>query len=418
MGPGQTFDHILFQYLGLASQTATVLLLLVLFVLLRRYAGRRPYFYAWSSAWLALSAALVALLVRYLLLPHYAGSDMPEDAVAVRLCYFVYQFGKLAFLLMLLRGAMLYVSGLADPPLGYLRPLWVGAGAVSLISVVLSADQVGVLFWQAFGNVPLYLWCSLIILTLPPARRSLGTRFTGVLLALNAILWSLYLLAFLHHFYPQLGVGEDAWEFFGGRNTFFDLTLEMLLAFGMVLVLFEDGRRELDSAHQELRLAHEELLRESLVDALTGAYNRRAYTEGTGLEDARGSFGALAVFDLDELKDVNDRYGHKYGDELLKHFAKSLRSALRHSDKLYRLGGDEFLLVAPRAVAAVLEQRMRDILAEAPPLQLPDGSASMRLSASLGVADFKSGGEIESAVHAADRAMYAAKRSRKGGSVG
>ncbi len=398
--------------IGLLSQAGTVLLLVVLFLPLRRYADRRPYFYSWSSAWVALLAALCALVLRYIVLPALFG-PLTDGSLLTRLCYFGYQFGKLGFLIFLLRGTLLYVSGLAHPPLGYLRYIWMAAGAVSLVSVVLASDLVGVLFWQSFANVAVFAWCSLALLGLPPVRHSLGTRVTSAFLALTTLLWACYLLAFTYHFFPQIGVGGTAWRMFTGRNTYFDLLLEMLLAFGMVLVLFEDARREIDGAHRELRIAHEQLLRESLLDSLTGAYNRRAYMEGTGLESLQGSFGALAVFDLDNLKDVNDRHGHRYGDALLRHFASVLRGGLRPSDKLYRLGGDEFLLVVPCAISSVLHKRMREIIAAAPPLKFDDSGLSFDIKASIGVADFKSVAELEAAVHAADGAMYSAKRSRK-----
>ncbi|HSN18946.1 MAG TPA: GGDEF domain-containing protein [Gammaproteobacteria bacterium] len=407
--------QVLIQYLGLISQAATVLLLVVLFVLLRRYADRRAYFHAWSNAWIALAAALTVLVFRYILLPRLSGAPAPEDSALVRACYFLYQFGKLAFLILLLRGTLLYVGGLANPPLGYVNYLWVVALAVAAASVLATHDAVGVLFWQATANMLMSGGCGVILLLLPRARRSLGTRFTAVVLLLNMLLWTLYVLAFTHHFFPQLGVGRAVWGFFSGRNTFFDLILEMLLAFGMVLVLFEDARREIDSAHRELRIAHEQLLRESYLDSLTGAYNRRAFSEGAGLEDARGSFGALAVFDLDNLKDVNDRHGHKYGDGLLQHFANVLRAGLRANDKLYRLGGDEFLLLMPRAVAEVVEKRMRELISNAPPAEFPEAGLTFPVSASIGVADFKSVDQLEAAVHDADRNMYKAKRSRKRG---
>jgi diguanylate cyclase (GGDEF)-like protein len=415
MEPAHLSFQVLIQYLGLLSQAATVLLLVVLFVLLRAYADRRVYFYSWSNAWIALAAALTVLALRYVALPHLTGGPLAEDEPLTRVCYFIYQFGKLAFLVLLLRGTLLYVSGLADPPLGRLKYLWMLAGALALVSTVTTHDSVGVLFWQAFANMFMYGWCSAVLLALPRTRRSLGTRTTAGALVLSTLLWVGYALAFTYHFFPQLGIGAAAWSFFSGRNTYFDLILDMLLAFGMVLVLFEDARREIDSAHRELRIAHEQLLRESYLDSLTGAYNRRAYSEGAGLEDARGSFGALAVFDLDNLKDVNDRHGHKYGDELLRHFANILRAGLRSNDKLYRLGGDEFLLVMPRAVASVVEKRMREIVSGAPALQIPDSSLSFPVSASIGVTDYKSVEQLETAVHDADRAMYSAKRSRKRG---
>ncbi|HEY4127191.1 MAG TPA: GGDEF domain-containing protein [Gammaproteobacteria bacterium] len=415
MQPVQLSVQVVIQYLGLISQAATVLLLVVLFVMLRRYADRRAYFYTWSNAWVALAVALTVLVLRYILLPHLLGGPAPEGAVLVRVSYFIYQFSKFTFLILLLRGTLLYTGGLADPPLGYVKLLWLTASAAALISVVVTSDAVGVLFWQSFANLIMFSWCAAVLLFLPRTRHSLGTRTMGVVMVLNVLLWLCYVLAFTFHFFPQLGVGAGVWNFFSGRNVYFDLILDMLLAFGMVLVLFEDARREIDSAHRELRIAHEQLLRESFLDSLTGAYNRRAFNEGAGLEDARGSFGALAVFDLDNLKDVNDKHGHKYGDELLRHFANILRAGLRANDKLYRLGGDEFLLVMPRAVEAVVEKRMRELIGGAPPLEIPGTAFSFPVSASIGVAAFKSVEQLEAAVHDADRAMYSAKRSRKRG---
>jgi diguanylate cyclase (GGDEF)-like protein len=268
------------------------------------------------------------------------------------------------------------------------------------------------MFWQGTVNVVVYLWCAATVLTLPASRRSVGTRVTGLCLAATALQWLSYEIALLHVVYPT-DFGLGVYEILKGRNTYLDMILEMLLAFGMVLVLFEDARREIDTAHRELRIAHEQLLRESLTDSLTGAYNRRAFNEGAGLDEARRSFGAVVVLDMDNLKAVNDHYGHKYGDALLQYFASILRGGLRPSDKLYRLGGDEFLVVMPRAVAEVAEQRMEVLIAEAPPLRLENPDAEIALSASLGSANFQSVEQLESAIHTADRAMYTSKRARK-----
>jgi diguanylate cyclase (GGDEF)-like protein len=97
----------------------------------------------------------------------------------------------------------------------------------------------------------------------------------------------------------------------------------------------------------------------------------------------------------------------------LRHFANILRAGLRANDKLYRLGGDEFLLVMPRAVATVVEKRVRELISAAPPLQIQGTELSFPVRASIGVATFKSVEQLEAAVHDADRAMYSAKRSRK-----
>ncbi|MGH8370876.1 MAG: GGDEF domain-containing protein, partial [Gammaproteobacteria bacterium] len=280
-------------------------------------------------------------------------------------------------------------------------------------SVLISANQPALMFWQGTANILIYIWCGAALLILPASRRSVGTRFTGLCLVATALLWSGYEFALLHVVFPRVDIGAGIWEAFDGRNSYLDLILEMLLAFGMILVLFEDVRHEIDTAHNELRIAHEQLLRESFTDSLTGAYNRRAFNEGTGLEEARSSFGTLVMFDMDNLKTINDQYGHKYGDALLQYFATVLRGGLRPSDKLYRLGGDEFLVVMPRAIAEVAEQRMQALIAEAAPLRLESADVEILLSTSIGTASFRSADDLETAMHDADRAMYTSKRSRK-----
>ena len=334
---------------GLISQMVAIILLVLLFMLLRRHAGRRPYFFAWSNAWLAFGVALIALVVRYNLLPSAVAPDTGLGGWP-SICYLIYQFGKLAFLVLLLQGTLLYLKGVSHPVFGLMRWLWAVVGAITLISVAFSPTLHAIMFWQGLCNVVVYSFCTVAMLTLPMPRRSLGTRTTGIVLAATLGLWLIYMAALLDAVIPEAYIGLKLQSLLEGPNNYLDLTLCMLLAFGMVLVLFEDTKREIDTAHHELRIAHEQLLRESLLDSMTGAYNRRAFNEGAGLEDAKGTFGTLVVLDMDNLKDVNDVYGHKYGDALLRHFASVLRSGLRPSDKLYRLGGDEFLVVMPREI--------------------------------------------------------------------
>jgi diguanylate cyclase (GGDEF)-like protein len=412
LDPAQLLKPSVLSYFGLASQTLAMMLFLILFLLLHRYANRRTYFHAWTWAWVALTIALIALVIRFEILADLASASN-EHSWWVRICYFIYQFGKFAFLLFVLKGVLLYLKGTADPPLGYLRWLWLIALVFTVVSVLISADARVVMFWQGSFNVLVYFWCGATLLWLPVSRRSIGTRVTGLCLTGTALLWVSYEIALLHIAFPGTDFGTSVWEVLSGRNAYLDLIMDMLLAFGMVLVLFEDARREIDTAHSELRIAHEQLLRESYTDSLTGAYNRRAFNEGTGLEDARSSFGALVVFDMDNLKTVNDHYGHKYGDALLQYFTTVLRSGLRPSDKLYRLGGDEFLVVMPRAVAEVAEQRMQSLIAGAKPLKLEALNVEIPLDASIGSASFRSVDELETAMHDADRAMYTSKRARK-----
>ena len=117
-----------------------------------------------------------------------------------------------------------------------------------------------------------------------------------------------------------------------------------LLGYAMVLVLMEDSKREFDDAQAELRVTHDQLRRAALYDSLTDSLNRRAFAEGVGLEMVRATFGTVVIADLDNLKLVNDRHGHMAGDQIIRRCADVLRATLRPYDKLYRWGGDEFLL--------------------------------------------------------------------------
>jgi diguanylate cyclase len=118
------------------------------------------------------------------------------------------------------------------------------------------------------------------------------------------------------------------------------------------------------------------------------------------------------MLDMDDLKQVNDELGHSAGDAALRHLVEVLRGALRASDKLYRWGGDEFLLVFPGADTAQVVRRLRTVLNEAEPLVLVEGREFV-LQVSLGGAHFASGEQISAAIDNADRAMYADKVMRK-----
>src|SRR5919206_262862 len=78
-------------------------------------------------------------------------------------------------------------------------------------------------------------------------------------------------------------------------NTYADLLLNIALGVGMVVLLMEDAKREVDDAQAELRVAHDQLQRAALYDTLTDSLNRRAYEQGVGLEMARGTFGTVVI---------------------------------------------------------------------------------------------------------------------------
>jgi diguanylate cyclase len=181
----------------------------------------------------------------------------------------------------------------------------------------------------------------------------------------------------------------------------------------MIVMLMEDAKREVDDAHAELAVAHDHLRRSALLDPLTGALNRRAFSEGVGLEAIRASAGTVIVLDMDDLKAVNDAHGHAAGDELLRSLVETMRSTMRPSDRLYRWGGDEFLLVLPSAAPEEVLPVIRARIAAATPVSVGVPAEQVRAQVSTGAAAYSGGEALESAIQRADVDMYREKGRRK-----
>lgn len=154
----------------------------------------------------------------------------------------------------------------------------------------------------------------------------------------------------------------------------------------------------------------------ALTDGLTGLYNARfleAFLERelAQAERERRSLGVVMI-DLDRFKDFNDQYGHPAGDDALRSFATVASGCLRRSDTLARYGGEEFTLViqdADLAATARVAEKVRRAI-EAMTVELR-GDRTARLTASFGVATSAVHGlDRRALVHAADEALYRAKR--------
>lgn len=395
-------------FIGLLAQVAGTVLLATLFLVLRPYARRRRYFAIWSLGWVALAAGLLALVARYLLVAPVRLGVAESVPLLVRTLYAAYLLGKAGWLLALVEGTWRFASGLFPRRL---RTMLLGiAAAFALAAAAFLPDLNAMVATQAPLMVLATAACALRLQSISPSRRSLGSRLTALALAFAAALWTLYLVAFAAA--DAHGVNMNPLlRLVTSNNSFFDLLLAVLLGFGMVVLLLEDARRDLDDAYSQLELSYDSLRREALVDPLTGCINRRGY-EAARREGWSVEYGAVVVVDLDNLKTVNDTLGHAAGDALLQHAALTLRRHLRPSDRLYRLGGDEFLVLARRGRAGELGPRLERLLAESP-VGLRPGEPPVPLLASLGLADFDGAEQVEAAVERADRAMYEVKRRRK-----
>jgi diguanylate cyclase (GGDEF)-like protein len=121
---------------------------------------------------------------------------------------------------------------------------------------------------------------------------------------------------------------------------------------------------------------------------------------------------AAVIFDIDHFKAVNDDHGHAAGDGMLKLFAGELTANLRGSDVVARLGGEEFALVLENVMPGRAEQiadRIRESFAAR---QLTFEGKALKCTVSAGIAFGSAGGlDLDGILHAADRALYAAKRN-------
>jgi len=169
--------------------------------------------------------------------------------------------------------------------------------------------------------------------------------------------------------------------------------------------------------HDRVVAMQRELERLVVSDPLTGLYNRRYLVERLGQEmnrvDRYGGTLALAMIDLDGFKPVNDRYGHVFGDRLLRAVAAEIARSLRTPDVAARYGGDEFAVILPQTQpegALRVCERIRKAVEQ---LALSAGDGSVSVTATLGVSDYPADGvsTAEELIQAADEALYGAKRA-------
>ncbi|WP_368041589.1 diguanylate cyclase domain-containing protein [Bittarella massiliensis (ex Durand et al. 2017)] len=151
-------------------------------------------------------------------------------------------------------------------------------------------------------------------------------------------------------------------------------------------------------------------------DPMTGLLNKTATQSQIQqlLESGGQQLHAFFIVDIDNFKQVNDRFGHAAGDRVILHFAQSLKGAFREGDVVGRIGGDEFAVFFALSDRAVAEQKAREILATLNrPMNLDEGVCP--LSASVGIALAPADGrDFDSLYRHADTALYTVKQQNKG----
>ncbi len=165
----------------------------------------------------------------------------------------------------------------------------------------------------------------------------------------------------------------------------------------------------------ELTKRLEQTEAEALIDSLTGAYNRNAYNADIvrfikEFERYKHPF-ALIVLDIDHFKKVNDTFGHAKGDEILKIVAALVKNTIRETDKIFRYGGEEFVIWMPKVetnTAIQASDKIRRIIEGQKWEAIAKG---LEVTASFGISCVKEGDTTTTVFDRADKALYKSKNS-------
>lgn len=182
-----------------------------------------------------------------------------------------------------------------------------------------------------------------------------------------------------------------------GINYFFDgiLVFEYIIYLLVLLLLIINIYRNNNYLH---------------IDPLTKLFNRRSFDKNVLNKRKMTNKMAVYYIDVDKFKMINDTYGHHEGDIILKKIAKMLKNKLRKSDKIYRIGGDEFVVVASIDIEENAQKVIEKINKGIEELNFNN---AFSISLSIGYAITSANHDLKSIVKMADKEMYLNKQKHK-----
>jgi diguanylate cyclase (GGDEF)-like protein len=351
-----------------------------------------PALSAWVRGWLSLAGALIALLVEQLL-PATAAATLP-----------LYMFGEYLFGYWIIEGCA-HFGGRRWPRRGLPRLI----APLALFSIV-APQVIGYEFRAVFMVQSLALASIFVTALVAVASAAKREPSSPGLLAMRV---ALLLLAVIFLSYLPLFGANLLWNaplpmILLKLSSATHLVLEFLLGFGGAVLVLEQSHHGLAVRNDMLTADNTKFRAQAERDALTNAYNRHAFFQMLDGLKAGGTpvRGCAAMIDVDGLKQLNDNFGHVLGDAALIRVAKAIVQLVRSEDRLFRWGGDEFLLVTLDQTAAALVAQL-DLLN--PALAVPD---AVTVQVSYGAVEFDTLGQLADAVKRADIHMYARKRER------
>jgi len=378
--------------LGLIIQLNGVFLITILSLLLRRSLKQTALRY-WTIAWLCLSFALICLRLAF-------------EYEQLRTLLFTYYFlGEYIFGFMLVAGCRTLTD---EGELSGRSELMI----VPFVAIAIVLPQLAQDFNDIYSlhSVVLAAFFAAAFIVLHRSRiRTFGWRVMHVslaLLTLNSVMYAAVLTArYLTGFETILL----------SFSSVIDLVLQATLGFGMVIVLLEKVLSDYQSAHNELQAAHKQLEELVQTDPLTAAFNRHAFYGFVNRHNDMNQpvSGCVGFFDIDDMKSINDCYGHAAGDAAIRMVVGAIRHMIRAEDLIFRWGGDEFFVIMISMDAEMAETRMSRIENLLSDVVIDGAPGPMTIGVSWGFQDFSGPDELEEAIKDADSNMYSRKQQRK-----
>jgi diguanylate cyclase (GGDEF) domain len=176
---------------------------------------------------------------------------------------------------------------------------------------------------------------------------------------------------------------------------------------------FRDQLTDAEKEIGELKDRIEQIRKEAYEDAMTGTLNRRAFDKEINTWIALDKSFCLVMLDIDFFKNINDNFGHMFGDQVLKAISRRLDESCKNGEHFYRIGGEEFALIVPNRKLMVARQFAESLRRAIERLSIMDKNTNQRLNsvtASFGVAEYTPGDNYQSLLHRADMQLYKAKQ--------